>query len=767
MSAESPQNDTARPGRDWIERPEAGGGQAVIWQTMRKNWTTALVTALAVVLGVTFYTLGQTKIYQAAATIQFDPNPPRPLGGKVETVVDMGAGSYWDNHEYYETQYKILTSQRVATVVVGQLGLDHDAGFIRNSSPGAPAATLSVPEETAAQILRGRLRVDAVKDSRLAVVKLEDADPDRARRVLTALVETYVSMNLEDVHASTSQAVEWLQGQLDHLKRDLESSEMALHEYKEKKNILSVALDDQSNMLREEMKVLNDELTKVRTKREELTARRAELAKVRNDDPSVLPSHELLASNLLQDVRHAYTEAVRTRDSLLRSGKGKNHPDVEGAQARVDTAREAIMAEVKNIQGALDRDLSVINRQEGGLAGLFENARKRAFELNLLEIEYNRLRRAKDNNEKLYAVVQERTKESELTQLLRFNNIRIVDPPLRPGGPIRPQVPFNIGAGIFVGILLGMAAAMGRAMIDRSVKTPDDVEKEVGLTFIGLLPEISDETIGGNYGKKKNRRKLTALALKHPELIVHEHPMSGLAEAARTIRTNLLFMAPDRPFQTLLVTSAGPSEGKTTVACCIAIAMAQAGQRVVLIDCDLRKPRIHRIFGKDSKVGVTTALLAETIEGAVLNTDVPNLSVISAGPIPPNPAELLHSERFKQFLEQVQGKFDRVILDSSPVVPVTDGVVLSTLVDGTILVVRAFETTKDLARHALRALLDVGANVAGTVLNAVNLNKGEYKYSHYYYYRRDGYYAEETPAAPSGRPSSTPSAPTPGDQPHA
>jgi capsular exopolysaccharide synthesis family protein len=296
------------------------------------------------------------------------------------------------------------------------------------------------------------------------------------------------------------------------------------------------------------------------------------------------------------------------------------------------------------------------------------------------------------------------------------------------------------------------------------VKTPDDVEKEVGLTFVGLIPQIDDERkLGPTYGKKRGRR-LKAADIKRPELIVHEYRMSGIAEAARTIRTNLLFMAPDHPFQTLLVTSASPSEGKTTIACCVAIAMAQAGQRVVIVDCDLRKPRLHRIFGKDSKVGVTTALLDDELDHAILPTEVPNLSVIPAGPIPPNPAEILHSERFKAFLEQVQGRFDRVILDSPPIVPVTDGVVLSTLVDGTLLVVRAFKTSKDLARHALRALLDVGANIAGCVLNAVNLDKGEYKYSQYYYYRRDGYYADEG-AAPSGRVSTAPSGPQ--DQPPA
>lgn len=753
------------PTRDWGDRPEAGGGPSVIWQTVRKNWSTALLTALAVTLAVTFYTLGQIKIYQAVATIQFDPNPPRPLGAKVETVVDMGAGSYWDVHEYYETQYKILTSLKVASVVVGQLGLNHDAAFLANAPPGAKVTAGTVPEIAAAQALRSRIKVEAVKDTRLALVKLEDADPDRAQRILTALIDTYISMNLEDAHASTSQAVEWLQGQLDHLKTDLEGSEMALHEYKERKNILSVALDDQSNMLREEMKQLNDALTLVRLKREEISARRNELSKVQPENPQLLPAAELLQSGLLQQLRHSYAEAVRDRDALLKAGKGKNHPDVEALQAKVDASRDAILAEVKNVQGALDRDLSVINRQEGGLSGLFEGARKRAFDVNLLEIEYNRLKRAKDNNEKLYALVLERTKESDLSRMLRVNNIRVIDPPLRPGGPIRPQVPFNISVGVFVGLLLGLAAAMGRAMIDRTVKTPDDVEKEVGITFIGLLPEIDDEKkLGPTYGKKRSRKgSALPAALKRPELIVHDYRMSGIAEAARTVRTNLLFMAPDHPFKTLLVTSAGPAEGKTTVACCIAIAMAQAGQRVVIVDCDLRKPRLHRIFGKDAKVGVTTALLDDNLDHCILATEVPNLSVIPAGPIPPNPAEILHSERFKAFLEQMQGRFDRIIIDSPPIVPVTDGVVLSTLVDGTILVIRAFKTTKDLARHALRALLDVGANVAGTVLNAVNLNKGDYKYSQYYYYRRDGYYAEEAPAPTSrgGRP------PAPEEQPPA
>jgi capsular exopolysaccharide synthesis family protein len=505
----------------------------------------------------------------------------------------------------------------------------------------------------------------------------------------------------------------------------------------------------------------------VRTKREEVSARRDELSKVQPSNPTILPASELLGSSILQDLRRSYIDATRDRDALMKGGKGQNHPDVEAAQARVDASRDAILNEVKNIQGSLDRDLAVMNRQEGGLAGLFETARKRALDLGEQEIEYNRLRRTKENNEKLYSIVLERTKESDLTRMLRVNSIRVLDPPLKPGAPVRPQVPFNIATGIFVGIILGVGAAMGRALIDRSVKTPDDLEKEIGVTFVGLLPSIGEDKLMARYAKRRRRGEPPRPAVVRPDLIVHDHRMSGVAEAARTIRTNLMFMAPDHPFHTLLVTSAGPSEGKTTVACSIAIAMAQAGQRVVLLDCDLRKPRVHRIFGKDSKVGVTTALLDEDVTDAIIETEVPNLSIIPAGPIPPNPAELFHSERFKTFLQQVQARFDKVIIDSSPVVPVTDAVILSTLVDGTLLVVRAFKTTKDLARHALRALHDVGANVTGTVLNAVNLNRGEYKYSQYYYYRRDGYYAEDPADRASSVPSPSAKKPPPEDHPSA
>lgn len=710
-------------------------------RAVRKYWGTAIGVAAAIALSVAFYTTGQTKIYQAVGTILFDPNPPRPLGTAVETVVDMGAGNYWSNQEYYSTQYKVIQSMRVSLAVVQRLGLHHDPAFLAGLPKGAPSPENVEPvePEIAAGIVRGRLTVEPVRESRLTILRYEDADPERAQRILSTLIDVYIEQNLDDALSSTGAAVDWLRGQLDKLRSELESSEMALHDYKLKNNILSIAFDDRSSMLKEEVGQLNDVLTSVRAKRQEVLARSRELSKIQADDPLHLPATELLESPVLQDLRRLYGESVRDRDGLLGQGKGKNHPDVLAADARVSATRSALLAEVENIQGSVKRQLAQLDHQEAGLSSLLEKAKRQALDLNLLEIEYNRLSRSKENNEKLYQIVLERMKESDLAQMMRVNNIRVLDRPLVPRGPIRPRVFLNVLLGVFFGAIAGVGAASLRSFLDRTLKTPDDVERELGLPFLGLIPEIDESTKRPTGARRRRSRR--AELVHNRELIVHELPMSGIAEASRAIRTNLLFMSPDQPYKTLLVTSASPSEGKTTVACCVAIAMAQAGQRVILVDCDLRRPRMHRIFQRDPQIGVTSALLEpEVLDTGALTTEIPNLSVLPAGPIPPNPSEILHSDKFRRLLDELRHKYDRVIIDSPPVVAVTDAAILSTIVDGTMLVVRAFKTQFDVGRQGVRALSDVGAKLAGCVLNSVDLDRHEYKYYHYYYHK-EGYYS--------------------------
>jgi capsular exopolysaccharide synthesis family protein len=295
---------------------------------------------------------------------------------------------------------------------------------------------------------------------------------------------------------------------------------------------------------------------------------------------------------------------------------------------------------------------------------------------------------------------------------------------------------------LFIGLATGLALAWMREQLDSSLKTQTDVEQALGITFLGLLPEVA--SADGKKGQSRRRRR-SATPNARPELVVHDRPLSGVAEAARSIRTNLMFMNPDQPLRRLLVTSAGPSEGKTTVACSLAIAFAQAGQRVCLVDADLRRPRLHHIFDRHGDSGLTNVLVGEsTLDVVAKPTGIENLFSVPAGPTPPNPADMLGSERFRLVLAELAARFDRVVIDSPPVVAVTDSVVLSTLVDGTVFVARAFLTARHLSAQGLRALRDVGAPVAGVVLNAVNVNRHEYSYYYYRYYR-DGYRSSPPP----------------------
>ena len=525
----------------------------VILGYLRKHWLTTVLVAAAVLAVVVFYTLGAKRIYQAKATLKFDPNPPTPLGQDVEAVVDIGVGTYWNRQEYYQTQYQIIESQRVARETVTRLGLHRDQGFLANLPPGAsPEVPRELTEDDAALVLRARLDVKPIKDSQLAEVMVTDANPERAARILNTLVDVYVELNLMDAYDSTDRAIAELTEQQAKLETDLRTSEEELHKFKKEHDILSVALDDKSSMLLAEMEAYNTELARVRAQVQEAAARHSQLSKVAAD-VSNLPAAELLESPVLQGMRVRHLEAVRERDAILASGKGREHPLAKAAIARVDVAEAELLEEVENIKAATKSELIVLQSRAGGLASLFDDAKKRALELNQLEIEYRRRDRKQHNLEKLYEVVLSRTKEGGLSRTMMLNNISVIDRARLPSSPVSPRVPVNIGIGLLLGLLLGAGAAVGRGLMDRTLKTPEDVERELGATTLGLLPNIGKSSSGPSYyGRKKKRSKSPRdTGFTKPELVVHELPRSSVAEAARAIRTNLTFMSPDRPFKTL------------------------------------------------------------------------------------------------------------------------------------------------------------------------------------------------------------------------
>lgn len=693
--------------------------------SLRKHAWLVAACFLICVVAATAFALSRTKVYQANATIQIDPRPPRPLGHNVESVAEIGNGSWWSEQEYYNTQHKILASKRIAIAVVRELGLETDQAFIQNRPEPPQEKTNPLTTEEVATIVQQRTNVLPIKESRLLEVTYEDADPARATRVLDALIRAFMDNNLEIASDSAETAVEWLADQLESLRKELSDSELALHQYKLDKKITSVSLDDQTNTLQSELRQLVEARAKVRAEIQGATARLRQIQSVDPSDPATIPESELLRSPNLAPLQIEYQRILREKKALEGSGKGANYPAVRSAQAELETVREAIQRELKNIQAGAEKGVAALKHEEGGLTALVQGTEKKALELNLMQIEYGRLERTKINNEKLYGLVLERTKEAGLTKMLRVNNIRIIDAPLASKAPIKPRVPLVVAFGGLLGFALGILGAFARERLDRTIRTSDDLEERFGLPALGQVPLV------GSSERRSRRAKRDQL---EPHQEIWKDQRSLLAEDVRAIRTNLLFMSPDQPFKKLLVTSAGPGEGKTTVTACLGVAMAQAGHRVLIIDCDMRRPRIHTLF----RTQVSPSTLTESlIKPSALNveslqSDIPLVSILPAGLPPPNPAELLHSEAFKNLLNRLSEHFDILLLDTPPLI-VTDAAIVATQVDTCLMVVRVHRTDRPQLARALRTLVDVGANVAGVVLNALDRQRAGYGYGAYGY----------------------------------
>jgi len=736
--------------------PDASDLGAGIWEYLaiiRRRWL-LIVLVVVVSLGATaFITLRTTKVYRATATVSIESQAPRVLGDSVENVVDMGTGAAWSNIEYYETQYKIITSRDVALRVVKKHQLNEDPAFL-GVPPEARASFKPVEFDAAAGVLQSMLKVEPVKDSRLALIHIDDTDPRRAQMLANAVAAAYVDRNLETMLKNTVDAVDWLSSQLDDAKSKLSKSEEALLAYKQEHDVLSISLEDKQNLIAAQMTEAAQRLMAARGNRIELQARKAAVTEASNvDDPMAIPIEALNNNGLIQQLKQAYA-TLSVEQGELSARYGDNFPKLVELKAKMDKIRADIAREVHNVIKSVDFELQAASNTEAGLTAALEEFKSQAQDLAVKEIPYNSLAREATNNEKVYEMLLGRSGEADLSRLLRVNNVDVLDAALLPGGPISPRVSLNLALALVIGLLLGVGLAVVLEFMDRTIKTQDDIEA-LGLSFLGIVPSIDTSTThGGGYyekgGHRKSahgkRRKLVALEGEAPidyDRYVHDHPKSQVAESLRSIRTNLLFMATDRELKRLLVTSPSPQEGKTTVAANLAIVMAQSGSRVLLVDTDMRRPRVHKAFGIERpRTGLSTMVLGESDAAATIRqTVVPNLDVLVCGPTPPNPSELIHTEAFQRVIDDVSARYDRVIFDSPPIGVVTDAAILSKLVDGTVLICKSLHTTRDAAKHAVGVLRDIDAVILGAVLNDLDLlNKKYGKHYYYYYYKKYGYY---------------------------
>lgn len=751
-------------GRGWARAGDIDLG-AITAIMLRRKWVIGILAMIVFVLGG-LATLRSPKVYEATTTIEIESSVASVLGRQVQDVYHLGAQGYYDTRAYYETQYKTITSRPVARKTAEILGLAPDklmaaieaVALPKASSDGNVITQLpealqnklaflglkeveskeklleSLSEASPSHSILGSVTVEPVKRSKLVLIHVEDTDPDRASELANALVQAYMAVNLDKKIAATQSAVQWLADQVMQTKTKLENSEQALHDFKRVNSIVSVSLEDKLSMSSQTLSSLNASLSQVRATRLGLEAKRATLA----GTPTVKRSNSIksvVSNGLIQRLKQSLSE-VKQRQMELLDRYTAEHPKALSLAKQVKLLEVSIANETNEIVNVVEQEYQTLVSTERRLKAAIAEVKAEALDLSKWEIEYKRLTREAANHLALHNVVLTRHKEAKLTQMLRVNNIHLVEPALVPLSPIKPRVSRRLMIFLILGFICGVCGAVVAEFIDNSVKHQDHVEQDLGLSFLGILPAIEEEN-------QEAAKTESTIDPTQRDRVVLLKPKSSLAECARTIRTNLLFMSPETPTQTLVVTSNGPREGKSTTVICLAATMAQSGARTLIVDTDMRRPRLHKSFGVANVKGLTNLIVGDAADEAAIVNCEEKLDLLPCGPIPPNPAELLHSTGFHNLVERLKGKYDRIIFDSPPVSPVTDATIMATIMDGVVFVVQANKTNLPGAKASLARLRNVGANMMGGILNDVNID-AKHSGQYYYYYKTGYYYGDDS-----------------------
>ncbi len=585
-----------------------------------------------------------------------------------------------------------------------------------------PDAGETVTQSKMIDAFLGHLTVAPIRNSRLVDVRYKSTDPALAASVTNALSQAYIEQNLEFKFLSSKEASDWLGQQLAEQRKKVEDTEQALQRYREKGD--AIALEDRQNIVVQRLSDLNQAVTKARTDRIEKEAVYRQLEAIQANKIALDTFPAILSNTFIQQLKTQLSDLQR-QQAQMAERLGEKHPDMIKGASAIQSTEAKLQAEIYKVVQSVKNEFLSAQSQERTLAAALEAQKADALALNRTGIEYGVLAREAESNKQIYQSLLQRTKETSISGELKTSNIRIVDPAETPRKPIAPNKPQNLLLGLLGGLIGGVALALFAEYLDHSVKSPDEIKNYLNVPFLGLVPAVRPTEL--STGGAQNGDGI---------------PIQ-FAEAFRTIRTNVLFSVPEESRRSIVVTSTAPGEGKSLVAGNLAIALAQAGNRVLIIDGDLRKPRLHEIFGQKQEPGLSS-LIVGAAKGAdvVRKTKVQNLWMIPAGPHPPNPAELLGSRRFSEVLASVVSHFDWVIVDSPPVMAVTDSSIIAHAVGAALFVIHSNKTNRRAAQEAIEQLAGAKGLILGAVLNRVDINRNPYYYSHYYRREYRNYYTK-------------------------
>jgi capsular exopolysaccharide synthesis family protein len=701
-----------------------------LWLLFKHRWLILGSAAVFIGLGmlVTFLT---TPIYRASTTIQISRQ-----ADKVVKMDDTEPENFGRDMEFYQTQYELLKSRSLAERVVAKLGLQDDQTFLNADAPSAftkvkrlffgtrtQAVTNDVAarQKGAANRILANLTIEPIRSSSIVKLSFDSPSAELAKTVVNAIADNYISSNLDRRFDSTNYARTFLEERLQQLKVKLEESEKELVAYAEKQQI--VGSGDSQNLAMTNLTAANDALTKASADR-----LRTELLWQQVEQATGIGIPQFLENESIKEMRSKRSELSAEYKDKLAFFKPA-FPEMQKLQAQISEIDRQINQEVQLIKTSVKAQYDASVEEEKSLTDRVEQLKEEVTKFRNKNIQYTILQREVDTNRSLYEGLLQRYKEIGVAGGVGTNNVSIVDRAETPTAAYSPRLSRNLGISLVLGLLLGGAAAFAREHLDDTFKSPEDVEESLGLPLLGIIPLARDSADPN-------------------ELIADRN--SHTAEAFRSLRTALQFSTSSGVPKTLLVTSSRPSEGKSTNAAALARNFAELGQKVLLIDGDLRKPSLHRYFGGAQEAGLSNYLAGRVKPpDAFRKTDLPTLLFMGSGPPPPNPAELLAGPKMLSLLSIASEHFDIVIIDGPPVGGLADAPLLASIAAGTLLVIDASGTRKALAKAALKRLYFARAQMVGVVLNKLDVTKSGYHYGYGYGYGYGdyGYYGVKDAAA--------------------
>jgi succinoglycan biosynthesis transport protein ExoP len=749
-----------------------------MWRAIRKRKLVVIVIAVIVTAVVTVEVFRAKSIYQASTTIAIEKeNRTLVQSGDLIVQTDESDDTYYVAIGM-KTKIRLLQSRPLLEDVVVNLKLDQTPGFtdittqksyleaiktIASKFRGQRDATSSTAvaetpisasagdvarsrQESArlapyVDVLAANLTAEPLPDTRMLVISFTHTDPSLAANIVDNVAQVFMQRSFENKTERYSSTSGWLDKSTREFKARVEEADQNLVNYSKANNIYS--LEGKENLATDKLTRLHDQATRAQTER---MLKESLFQEVKAGRVAQLP--EAFSDPKTNDLQKKLGELTTEVSQLDVTYGPKNFRVIEKKQ-QIAAIQQQISESRAALEEKLKADYERALRDEASLQAALNLAKTEAAQQNQAAIQFNILKQEVETTKALYKDFLQKTNQAKIQEHEQHGNMKMIDPPQVPTAPVGPNRMRTIVIGLLVSLVAGVGLVFFLEYLDNTVKTVEDVSRYTQLPALSVIPAISGRhrsaLLVGSNGKKKIAPQIglaNGSQLASDKLVLLDS-RSSVAEAYRVLRTSVLLSSVDRPPKTILITSGQPGEGKTTTVVNTAISLAQLGAKVLIVDCDLRKPAVHKVLGLGNHRGLTTLFSSGTpIERVIQKLTIANVSVLPSGPIPPNPSEMISSAKMKRMLRALEETYDHIIIDSPPLLRVTDPVILSTMVDGVILVVHGGKSTREVVRRTRQELSLAGARIFGVVLN--NVEPGHGAYEDYYYEAYSDYEPEST-----------------------